>query len=40
MRSSDDDYYVGDLKLKQAVDLLEENNEHILSFITDEIAEK
>lgn len=40
LRSSDDDYYVGDLKLKQAVDLLEENNEHILSFITDEIAEK
>lgn len=40
LRSSDDDYYVGDLKLKQAVNLLEENNEHILSFITDEIAEK
>lgn len=40
LRSNDDDYYVGDLKLKQAVDLLEENNEHILSFITDEIAEK
>lgn len=40
LRSSEDDYYVGDLKLKQAVDLLEENNEHILSFITDEIAEK
>lgn len=40
LRSADDEYYVGDLKIKQAVDLLVENNEHILSFITDEIAEK
>lgn len=40
LSDSDENYYVGDLKLSQAVEILDDNDDKELSYITDKVVEK